>query len=54
MKLQEARVRAGLKRQPLSNLLKAPREQSKRERETAGGVQFTRASRGMVEDIVER
>ena len=53
-KLQEARVRAGLKRQPLSNLLKAPREQSKRERETAGGVQFTRASRGMVEDIVER
>jgi hypothetical protein len=54
MKLQEARVRAGLKRQPLSNLLKAPREQSKRERETAGGVQFSRASRGMVEDIVER
>jgi hypothetical protein len=54
MKLQEARVRAGLKRQPLSNLLKAPREQQKRERETAGGVQFTRASRGMVEDIVER
>jgi len=54
MKLQEARVRAGLKRQPLSNLLKAPREQTKRERETAGGVQFTRASRGMVEDIVER
>jgi hypothetical protein len=53
-KLQEARVRAGLKRQPLSNLLKAPREQSKRERETAGGVQFSRASRGMVEDIVER
>ena len=54
MKLQEARVRAGLKRQPLSNLLKAPREQQKRERETAGGVQFTRATRGMVEDITER
>jgi hypothetical protein len=54
MKLQDARVRVGLNRQPVSNLLKAPQEQAKRERETAGGVQFTRGTRGLVEDVVER
>jgi hypothetical protein len=52
--LQDARVRAGLKRQPFSELVRAPREQAKRERETAGGVQFRRGTERMVEDIVER
>jgi len=52
--LQQARVRAGLKRQPMSNLLRAPQEQRKRERDTKGGIQFSRSTRGMVEDIVER
>jgi hypothetical protein len=52
--LQSARAKAGLKRQPLSNLLKAPQEQRKRERDTAGGIQFSRSTRGMVESITER
>jgi hypothetical protein len=52
--LQQARVRAGLKRQPMSELIKAPREQAKRERDTKGGIQFSKANRGLVEDIVER
>jgi hypothetical protein len=52
--LQAARVKVGLKRQPLSELIRAPREQAQRERETAGGVQFRRGTERMVEDIVER
>jgi hypothetical protein len=54
MNLQAARVKAGLKRQPMSELIRAPREQAKRERETAGGVQFRKGTERMVEDIVER
>jgi hypothetical protein len=38
----------------MSNLLRAPQEQRKRERDTKGGIQFSRSTRGMVEDIVER
>lgn len=49
--LQDAKVREGFKRQPLSNLLKAPREQRKRERQTAGGVQFDTASRRFVREL---
>lgn len=41
-KLQEARVRNGYTKQPLSNLLKAPQEQAKREKNTLNGVQFNK------------
>ena len=44
MRLQDARVKAGYTRQPMSNLLKAPQEQARRERDTVGGVQFNRSN----------
>lgn len=52
-KLQQSRVRNGYTRQPLSNLLKAPQEQSKRERGVVGGVQTNRANRGFVRQTSE-
>lgn len=48
---QQSRVENGFKRQPMSELLKAPREKAKRERNTAGGVQFTNSNRQFVEDL---
>jgi len=48
-KLQEARVRNGYTRQPMSNLLKAPQEQAKRERGTVAGVQTNRSNAGFAE-----
>lgn len=50
MKLQEARARQGYAKQPMSELLKAPQQQLKRERDTAGGVQFNRNNRRAVEE----
>jgi hypothetical protein len=50
--LQAAKKRDGVKSQPLSNLLKAPREQKKRERKTIGGVQYTKANRELVLDMM--
>ena len=47
--MQEARERDNLKRQPLSTLLKAPREQAKRERDVVNGVPTTRTNRRFVE-----
>jgi hypothetical protein len=47
--LQEARVRQGYKRQPMSELLRAPQQQTKRERETEDGVQYNRTNRGFVQ-----
>lgn len=52
-KLQQSRVRNGYTRQPLSTLLKAPQEQSKRERGVVGGVQTNRANRGFVRQTSE-
>lgn len=52
MDLQASKRANGLKAQPLSNLLKAPRDQMKRERNTVGGVQFNRNNREFVEDAV--
>ena len=46
--LQEARQRNGYKIQPLSNLVKAPFEQAKRERMTIGGIQYDTSSREYV------
>ena len=53
MKLQKVRQENGLKVQPLSDLLKAPQEQAKRERMTVGGVQYTKATRKLAEEIAE-
>ncbi len=50
-KLQEARVRNGYKKQPLSELLKAPQEQRKREARTSGGVQYRDSNKGAVEAL---
>ncbi len=52
-KLQEARKRNGYTVQPMSNLLRAPQEQRKREQNTAGGVQFNKANRRAVEEQAE-
>ena len=49
--LQDARTRNGYARQPLSNLLKSPTEQRKRERDTAGGIQFTKSTRRFAETL---
>jgi hypothetical protein len=49
--LQESRQRNGYKREPLSTLLKAPQQAMKRERNTAGGVQFNQRNRQFVEGL---
>jgi hypothetical protein len=46
--LQEFKRQYGFKVQPLSNLLKAPRERAERERNTVAGVQFERDSEEFV------
>jgi hypothetical protein len=51
-KLQEARVNNGYTRQPLSELLKAPQSQAKRERQTKDGVQFNKANKRFVEEQI--
>lgn len=48
---QEARRRVGMQTQPLSELLKAPREQAKRERNTVAGVQVRENNRGVIEKL---
>jgi hypothetical protein len=52
-KLQEAKARNGVPRKPLSDLLKAPADQRKRERETAGGVPYTKATKKLVQQYSE-
>jgi hypothetical protein len=52
-KLQDARVRNGLERKPLSDLLKAPAEQRKREKETVGGIPYTKATRKLAQQYSE-
>ncbi len=52
-KLQQSRVRNGYTRQPLSTLLKAPQEQTKRERGVVGGVTTNRANKGFVRQTSE-
>jgi hypothetical protein len=51
-KLQEARVNNGYTRQPLSELLKAPQSQAKREKQAVNGVQFNKANKRFVEEQV--
>ena len=50
-KLQDTRRKMGLKPQPLSELMKAPREQAERERNTINGVQFNSGNKGLVEAL---
>jgi hypothetical protein len=50
-KLQESRVRNGYKRQPMSELFRAPIEARKRERSVVGGVETTKAKRRFVEQV---
>lgn len=51
MQLQDARSRNGYSRQPLSTLFRAPMQQAKRERNTAGGVEFNKNNRRFVESL---
>lgn len=54
--MQASRQRNGFTVQPLSNLLRAPQEQAKRERETTGGVQTRKQNAGFVQqtrDLLE-
>lgn len=53
MELQESRVRNGFTRQPLSQLLKAPANQAKREREVVNGVGTRRSGRRLAEELAE-
>lgn len=50
-KLQARRNAGGYRVQPMSELIKAPMEQAKRERGTVGGVQTTRNNQGYVRDM---
>jgi hypothetical protein len=49
--LQAARQRQGFKRQPMATLLKAPREQAKREAQVIAGVPTTKQNRGFVKQM---
>jgi len=53
MNLQASRRRNGYDAKPLSDLLKAPNEQRKREAGVTGGVTHTRANEGMVKSLQE-
>ena len=49
--LQAARRDRGLKVQPVLDLIKAPREQAKREKQTVGGIPFTTGTEGRAKQI---
>ena len=49
--LQTARRARGFKVQPVLDLVKAPREQAKREKQTVGGIPFTTGTKGRAEQI---
>lgn len=51
-RLQASRKEAGFTTQPLSSLMKAPQEQAKRERNTAGGIQFNTQNRKFVQEQI--
>jgi transposase len=49
--VQDRRAALGIKKQPLSELLRSPREQRKRERDTVGGVQYSTSTRRFAEAL---
>jgi hypothetical protein len=51
--LQEARVENGLARQPMSDLLRVPLEQRKRERTIQGGVEYSKGARRLGQQLTE-
>lgn len=51
-KLQEARVKNGYTRQPMSELFRAPQSQAKRAAQTVNGVQFNKTNKRFVEEQV--
>jgi len=51
--LQAARRERGLKTQPILDLVKAPREQARRETQTIGGIPFTTGTEGRARQIAE-
>lgn len=51
--LQAARRERGFKTQPVLDLIKAPREQAKREKQTVGGIPFTAGTEGRAKQIAE-
>ena len=51
--LQSARRERGFKTQPVLDLIKAPREQAKREKQTVGGIPFTTGTEGRAKQIAE-
>jgi hypothetical protein len=53
-KLQEARVRNGYKRQPMSDLLRAPMAATKRERNVTAGIEFNKGNRQFVQSLAEQ
>jgi len=53
VKLQAAKAKNGLPRKPLSDLLKAPADQRKRERETVGGIPYTKATKKLAQQYAE-
>jgi hypothetical protein len=50
-KLQDVKRREGVNVSPLSDLLKAPAEQKKREKMTVGGVQYTKGTKKLAQEI---
>jgi hypothetical protein len=51
--MQDAKRAYGFTVQPISNLLKAPRELAKREKETVGGVQVKKSNKKFVQSLME-
>jgi hypothetical protein len=54
MELQAERAEAGLRRQPLSNLIKAGRAQDKREQKVYGGVEYTKQNEALVRRLANQ
>jgi hypothetical protein len=52
--MQDARARNGYQRQPLSTLFKAPMAAVKRERNVAGGVEYSKSNRRFVERVANQ
>lgn len=53
-KLQTSRTNNGFKRQPLSDLLRAPQIQRKRESQTIDGIEYRQNNRDFVRNLMER
>lgn len=51
MALQQSKRELGFKAQPLADLLKSPMEQTKRERNVAGGMSYNRGNRRYIQEL---